>query len=272
MKRRLFIQTLILSSGYILLSSKRLNGKYSDKDVIKILMIYNNIGESATLKKAWGLSVWIKKSNSALLFDTGGDTSIIWENISQLDLDLNKLSDIVISHNHWDHKNGLKIILEKTSNKPTVYVVENDFKEFSEKYPTANIKRVSGVMKIDSDIRTTGKLQALYGGGELYEQSLILTQNDSIVLLTGCSHPGIVNIVKKTKSLFPDKRVELVAGGFHLIQISDSEIMKISNELKELQVNKIAPSHCTGDNAINIFKTEWGEKCINLNIGNEVTI
>ena len=235
-------------------------------------MIYNNTGESTTLKSAWGLSVWVERNNIATLYDTGGDASIIWENISHSDLDIRKLSNIVISHNHWDHKKGLDIILEKTFNKPVVYVVENDFKEYSEKFPQAKIRGVSGPMTIDTDIWTTGKLPASYKGGVLYEQSLVLSQKDTVVLLTGCSHSGIIDMIKTVKGTFPGKKVELVAGGFHLIQKSDTEIMEISNELKDLYVDKIAPSHCTGKKAINLFKAEWGERFVDFNIGNGLTV
>ena len=272
MERRLFIQTLILGSGYVLVSSKGLKGAQLDENSVKISMIYNNTGKSSTFKSAWGLSVWIEKYNTATLFDTGGDPSILWENISHTDLDINKLSNIVISHNHWDHKNGLGLILEKTLNKPDVYIVENDFKEYSEKFPEAKLKSVSGVMQIDKDTWTTGPLKALLPGGELYEQSVVLTQKKSMVLLTGCSHSGIVDMVKTVKKTFPDKELKLVAGGFHLMSKPDSEIMKISTELKDLNVVKIAPSHCTGDNAINYFRKDWGDKFIDFNIGDELTI
>ena len=159
----------------------------------------------------------------------------------------------MISHNHWDHKNGLGLILEKTLNKPDVYIVENDFKEYS---------------KIIYD----GLKVSLLPGGELYEQSVVLTQKKSMVLLTGCSHSGIVDMVKTVKKTFPDKELKLVAGGFHLMSKPDSEIMKISTELKDLNVVKIAPSHCTGDNAINYFRKDWGDKFIDFNISDELTI
>lgn len=241
-------------------------------DAVKIFMIYNNSGKSTTFNSAWGLSVWIEKNNSATLFDTGGDASILWKNINHSGLEIEKLSHIVISHNHWDHKNGLSLILEKTFNKPIVYVVENDFNEYSDKYPNANIQSVSGTLQIDNDLWTTGQLPASYSGKELYEQYLILTQKDTMVLLTGCSHSGIVDMVKTIKKSFPDKKVELVAGGFHLIRKQKDEIITISNELKALNVDKIAPSHCTGDTAISVFKNNWGDKLVALNIGDILEI
>lgn len=79
-------------------------------------------------------------------------------------------------------------------------------------------------------------------------------------------------MVKTIKEIFPEKNIELVAGGFHLTQKSNSEIKDISNNLKKLGVEKIAPSHCTGDNAITLFKEDWREKFIDLNLGNELTL
>ena len=90
--------------------------------------------------------------------------------------------------------------------------------------------------------------------------------------LTGCSHPGIVNIVRTAKEIFPDKDIALLAGGFHLIDKSAKEIREISNELKALNINIIAPSHCTGEQAIKIFKEEWGAQMIDFNLGDEQKI
>lgn len=183
MERRTFIQTLIFSSGLILINPRNLSGTILDKDTFKIFMLYNNSGENPNLKSAWGLSIWIEGNDTATLFDTGGDSSILWDNILHANLDIAKLSKIVISHNHWDHKNGLELILEKTFNKPEIYVVEKDYKEYVSKFQNAKIKSISNAEKIDTNIWTTGPLKAIYSGSELYEQSLILTQDNSICYL-----------------------------------------------------------------------------------------
>ena len=100
--------------------------------------------------------------------------------------------------------------------------------------------------------------------GYIYEQSLLLSSGGELFIITGCSHPGIVNIVKKAKEINPDDKIKLVAGGFHLIRHSKDEVKNISDELKELGVQNISPSHCTGDDAIDIFKHEWGENFVRV--------
>lgn len=272
MKRKTFIQSLLFSSGGIFVLPTHLNGMKLIAESTTIHMIYNNTGRSQHLKTAWGLSVWIETKNGAILFDTGGKGSILMENIQNLDIDITRLNAVVISHRHWDHKNGLKTVLEKTNYKPAVFVVENDLDEFRKNFPEANIMNVKEPTEIDTGCWSTGQLNQSASGDGIDEQSLILVQNDATVVLTGCSHPGIVNIVKETRKIFPSKSIELVAGGFHLLQKKEHEIKQIAEELFALDVNRIAPSHCTGDKAIEYFRKTWGNRFIDFNIGDKQVV
>ena len=272
MERRTFIQTLVFSSGYIVLKPHFLKRMDLFGDSFKIVMIYNNTGTSPNLKNAWGLSIWIEREKNTILFDTGGDGSILKGNIQNLSLNSDKLTKIVISHNHWDHINGIRYILEKTLNKPKIYVVDNDLEGFNNLLPGSKINGISKSMQIEPEVWTTGQLIGSLNGNQIFEQSLILIQNNSIVLLTGCSHPGIVQIVKRTREIFPDKKIECIAGGFHLMTALESEVIKISEDLKNLGVKKIAPSHCTGEKAISCFRNEWGDNFIELDLGMEMSL
>jgi 7,8-dihydropterin-6-yl-methyl-4-(beta-D-ribofuranosyl)aminobenzene 5'-phosphate synthase len=272
MERRAFNRTLVFSSGFILINPSSLISANLDKKAIKISMIYNNIGSNIKLKSAWGLSIWIETEETSLLFDTGGDSSVLRKNINSLNFDISKLSSIFISHKHWDHLNGLNAILEKTSNSPNIYIVESDYTLVKEKFPKAKIINIKEPKQIDKNIWTTGELKGIHRDDEIFEHSLIFTQNDSIILLTGCSHSGIVEMVEKTRQIFPHKKIELVAGGFHLGKKSKEEIIKISANLKELNVQKIAPSHCTGDGALEYFKKDWTDNFIDLNLGDNFMV
>jgi 7,8-dihydropterin-6-yl-methyl-4-(beta-D-ribofuranosyl)aminobenzene 5'-phosphate synthase len=101
---------------------------------------------------------------------------------------------------------------------------------------------------------------------------LIISSDKNLFIVTGCSHPGIVNIVKRAMEIKPESSIEIVTGGFHLLRHSKAEVKNISDELKKLGVKKIAPSHCTGDEAINIFRKEWGADFVNLNLGDTFEI
>ena len=270
MERRTFNQSLVFSSGFILTNPMDLLSENLDNNTIKISMIYNNIGTHLELNSAWGLSIWIETEKSSILFDTGGDSSILSHNLDNSNFDINRLTKIFISHKHWDHINGLESILERHSKSPDIYIVEKDYAFIKQKFPNASIISVTTPKQIDSNIWTTGELRGINNGNEIFEHSIILIQNDSLILLTGCSHSGIVGMVNKTKQLFPDKRIELVAGGFHLGRKSKEEIIEISDSLMDLEVQKIAPSHCTGDMAIEYFKKNWGKKFVNFNLGGEL--
>lgn len=272
MLRRNFIQTLLIGSGGLVLGTAHGFEGVLDGNNILVKMIYNNIGHSKTLVSKWGLSIWIEDNYQAFLFDTGGDASVILDNINHSRIDLTKLKGIVISHNHWDHKNGLQKVLERTDYLPKVYVVENDVRLFKNEFPKAKIVSVKEPMQISSTFWTTGELDGTSRGIQLREQSFVISQGDSVYLFTGCSHTGIVPMTETVKSVFPEKSIKLISGGFHLGSASNKEGLSISKKLKELNVQKIAPSHCTGKSAMEIFKKDWGTNYLSFNLGEEIKI
>ena len=270
MERRWFIRTFLLSSGALLTGMPQMFAMNNDPKLIKISMIYNNIGVSTTLTSVWGLSIWIEFGESALLFDTGGDASVLLKNMAELKLDFGKLKTIVVSHNHWDHINGLEAVLEKTAFQPNVYVPVSDLEEFKNKNPKANCIGVGEPMQINDYCWSTGQLLFSGSSFRINEHALMLIQGDDLVLLTGCSHPGIVELTRRAKETHPDKNIVLVAGGFHLNQYSEEQVQEISHKLKEMEVGRIAPSHCTGTKAIAVFRNSWGEKFLDFNLGNHL--
>jgi 7,8-dihydropterin-6-yl-methyl-4-(beta-D-ribofuranosyl)aminobenzene 5'-phosphate synthase len=98
------------------------------------------------------------------------------------------------------------------------------------------------------------------------EQSLVLDTTEGLVVVTGCAHPGIVEIVKKAKQTL-NKDVYLVLGGFHLLGLSDSQIQRIIQQLRDLGVRKVGPSHCTGERPIELFKQEYREDFVPIGVG-----
>ena len=272
MKRRTFLKTLILGSGAFWLNASNIFATRPDKDSIKILMIYNNIGSTNNLVNDWGLSLWVEDTDTAVMFDTGADPAILWGNLETSGVDLQKLSTIVISHNHWDHINGLPVILEKSARRPKIFVPNVDLEEIKSKNPNAQVIGVNKPVEITQHMWSTGQLKGFFRGEPIYEQSLTIFQNNSSFLFTGCSHPGIIKIVEKTRKLFPNNDLKLVGGGFHLMNSSKEDIKTISTRLKQLEVRNLAPSHCTGDLAVDIFKEEWGTQFINFNNGDNTNL
>ena len=273
MKRRTFIQSLVLSSGAIMVGTHHVLSSPNVENALKVRMIYNNYGNDENLINHWGLSMIIENDEESLLFDTGGNPVILQKNIDHLGIETDKISNIVISHNHLDHINGLPSILENKIIKPKVYIPDHDFTFFKEHLMEADMVRVAESIKISDFAWSTGEMSGMIQGNPIYEQSLIVKQDNFLYLFTGCSHPGIVKIVEKTRRIFPDDDIKLVAGGFHLIDHTEKQIYDISYKLKNLSVEKIAPSHCTGDIAIRIFQDEWENDFINFDLSsNEISI
>lgn len=272
MKRRTFIKTVLISPSALIFWPRNLIVSASDINTIKILMLYNNMGKKADFKSKWGLSMWIENNQTAILFDTGGKPSTLWKNVSTAAVDIQKLSTIIISHHHYDHVGGLPIILEKTNYRPEVYVPEANLKFIKHKNPKAKVTGITGPIQINDYLWSTGQHRCSTDFDTVHEQSLIIYQNGSMYLLTGCSHPGIDKIVKKAKQIYPDKKLNLIIGGFHMPNYSYNQVKKISDELKRLQVKKIGPSHCTGGRTISILKKEWKENFIDFCLGNSMIV
>ncbi len=272
MKRRVFVRTFILGTGVVMVRNYNVSAVAADHDTILVKMIYNNTGNHPDFKREWGLAMWIEEDNHAVLFDTGGNPETFWKNIQAAGIDLSKLSSIIISHNHWDHTRGIPLVLDKITQNAVMYVPASDATEIIINTSLVTIKPVTGAQHIAESVWTTGEMQGTLGRNIIYEQSVMIVRDNLVYVFTGCAHPGIVPIVEKAKTLYPDKTIALAAGGFHLIDKSDEQIQEVSVKLKEMMVQNIAPSHCTGDKAIEFFRSEWKDRFIDFNIGDDYKI
>ncbi len=216
----------------------------------------------------WGVSFLI---DNDLLFDTFSNYRILKRNMKKQNVDIADLKYVVISHEHWDHTNGLWYILENNS-RVKVFICPGFSDEFKEKLSEykADIIEVKAGMKIKDKVYTTGEITGEYDNGRLNEQSLIIVQ-DKISIITGCSHPGITGIVRKVKDSFSPP-VGLVLGGFHLTGKPASDIQAIIEQLKNMQVEKIAPCHCTGRVAVQALRGEYKENLIDIKTGMTVAV
>ena len=109
------------------------------------------------------------------------------------------------------------------------------------------------------------------GTKELKELSLAIDTPEGIVLVVGCSHPGIENIVKAATAINP--KIHLIAGGFHLVVAPDDVISKTVSALKDTyKVENIAPGHCTGEPTFDALKKAFGDHYLYAGLGTSLTI
>jgi len=236
-------------------------------DVVTLTITYDNYRHDEALQAEWGFSRLIEGAEQTILFDTGGKAKVLEANFKKLNIDPNKIETVVISHMHWDHINGLEWLV-KANNHLKIFLPDSapDEKVKELKGKAKEVVRVSEMKCICGGVFSTGTLRQ-----EIPEQALCLETPAGIVVITGCSHPGIVRILKKAKEL-SDREIYFAFGGFHLGDHNPEQIESIIKEIKELGVKKIGPTHCTGDTAIAMFKKAWGQNYVSMGVGRHFTL
>jgi len=211
----------------------------------------------------WGISFLI---DGDLLFDTFSDENVLKENLSSSGVNVEDIRYVVISHEHWDHTGGLWYVLRENP-KVKVFVCKNFSGEFKRKVKdfAAEFIEVSNPIEIKDSIFTTGEILGTYNNEPLPEQALVIKDN-KLTVITGCSHPGIVRILKKIEEDF-SYPIGLVLGGFHLMDKTQREIEEIVEEFTRIGVEKVAPCHCTGEVATRLFRERFKEDFISIKSG-----
>jgi 7,8-dihydropterin-6-yl-methyl-4-(beta-D-ribofuranosyl)aminobenzene 5'-phosphate synthase len=230
-------------------------------DMITIQVVFDNYYFGSGLSTDWGFSAFISYQDKNVLFDTGANGSILINNMTLMNIDPSQVQNVVLSHQHGDHTNGLRAILSSGA-EPKVYLLPSFTASFKSAYQDeVEVIEVSPGEQITDRIRSTGEIS-----GSVHEQAILIETAKGLVVITGCAHPGVVRMVEGAKEVL-DKDVYLVMGGFHLGGASEYQVNQIIEDLIDLDVQHIAPCHCTGDNSINIFKRGFGDQFIKVGAG-----
>lgn len=234
---------------------------------VTVITIYDNYEHDPDLKTGWGFSCLVQAGDKNILFDTGADSPTLLANMKGLEIDPKDINVVVLSHIHGDHTGGLGGILKMNSDL-IVYLPKsfpNDFKKDVESYK-AKVVEVGGPVEIAEKVSSSGELGTL-----IKEQSLIVRTSKGPVVITGCAHPGIVDIIEAVKKITGED-VYLVMGGFHLLNMSESELKEVIKGFRALKVKKVAPSHCSGDKTRELFEEEYKEDFISNGVGKKIEI
>jgi 7,8-dihydropterin-6-yl-methyl-4-(beta-D-ribofuranosyl)aminobenzene 5'-phosphate synthase len=220
---------------------------------LRITVVYNNVSHTPALETAWGFAAVIETGSSTVLFDTGGDGSILLSNLQRLGIDPTSIDAIVLSHIHGDHTGGLDQFLERHSNV-TVYMpvsFPKTFRRMIEQHG-ARVETVSGPRRLFANLHSTGEL-----GESIKEQALIVDMEEGLVIVTGCAHPGVIQIARVARE-YLRREIHLLMGGFHLIGLDKDKLRTTIRDLRNLGIHRVAPGHCTGNPAVALFREHWG--------------
>jgi 7,8-dihydropterin-6-yl-methyl-4-(beta-D-ribofuranosyl)aminobenzene 5'-phosphate synthase len=242
-------------------------GAAAEREDMRITVLYDNIPYDPRLTTDWGFAALVEYRGHTLLFDTGGNANILLRNMELMEIDPASIEVVVLSHAHGDHTGGWAGLV-RTGAHPPVYVppsFRDDVKR--ELGRTSKVVEVGPGQEILPGLLTTGEL----GAGQIPEQALVIQLEDGIVVVTGCAHPGIVEMVARAKDL-SEGPVRLVLGGFHLGEMSASQIRSILADFRRLGVEQVAPTHCTGERAFEMFAAMYGDGYVEAGAGRVIVL
>ena len=275
---------------------------------LRITTLSENTAGLGNFLGEWGLSILVEADGLNLLLDTGQSISAA-HNADLLDVDLSRVNQIVLSHGHFDHTGGLFPVLRRI--KKTVDIVAHP-DIWADKYSGregqdyryigiphhrhlleslgANFKLTAEPTRISENIMTTGEIPMVTdfervepyllvkeGSGfqpdeVLDDQALIINMEVGLVVLLGCAHRGIINTLHQAQKLTGVKKVYTVLGGCHLMDASEERIRLTTDALKEMGVQKLGVSHCTGLRAACHMAREFGESFFFNNAGTVISL
>ena len=233
---------------------------------VSITVLVNDEARSQELKEVHGLSIYIESKSKTILFDTGPSPEILESNSEKIGIDLSFVEDIVISHIHSDHLGGIPYMgwVAPSINVYLPYGVSSSITGFIKKQGLVPIEIVDWT-KIYSGIIVS---KPLYGPP--WEQFLIIKSNNGLILFTGCSHPGINNVVNSVIE-YLNNNVYAVVGGLHLVNAPD-EVLKNTIDEPLSRIEILVPLHCTGKRAIEYALKKYRSKVLLMKAGDTIKI
>lgn len=265
-------------------------------DSTRITVLYDAFGERQDLRQDWGFAALVQHNGRRILFDTGNDSEFFRHNVETLDLDLTELDAVVISHRHGDHTDGLHYLLEINPDVQ-IFVPGDEYfggptpaaffrnpvdslpirmRYFSGSVPEviphgspwkqARLTRLSAETEIAPGIRVVSNVSRGESFRETPELSLVIDTPEGQILLVGCSHPGIEQILESVTAKI--RSVRLLVGGLHWVPLPQAEVDRLSRSLHDdWKVAAVAPGHCTGEPGFAALSRDFGEQYVYAGVG-----
>ena len=268
----------------------------------RVTILYDAFGTRPGLTPDWGFSALVEYGGQRILFDTGNNARTFAHNVRRLGIDLRQLSFVVISHRHGDHIAGLNYLLQVNPHvkiyapregfgvfgaalPATFYRRDSTLPDsmryfgasppaelgFGTPWPEASFAWVDSLTEVAPGVAIISTVSSTPGTLELRELSLLLRTPEGLVVLVGCSHPGIETILRASRPW--GDHVHLIFGGLHLVTSADTTVTRIAAALHDdWQVDRIAPGHCTGEPAFAELRRRFGARYVYAGLGSVTAI
>jgi 7,8-dihydropterin-6-yl-methyl-4-(beta-D-ribofuranosyl)aminobenzene 5'-phosphate synthase len=267
----------------------------------KVTILADAFGRPSDLRKDWGFAALVEHNGLRILFDTGNNSDLFRHNVDTLQVDLRRLDFVVISHRHGDHTDGLRYLLS-INPKVEVYVASDEYwggptptaffrpsvdtlpahmRYFDGSIPAsiphgspwkhAVVQRVDKVLQITPGVTLVSNISRGPAFTETPEVSLVLDTPEGRLLVVGCSHPGIEQILESIEAR--RRPVRLIVGGLHWVTSLDQEIERLVTALHEdWKVVSVAPGHCTGEPGFAALQRAFGKRYVYAGVGTVIEV
>ena len=301
--------TKVMHRAFLLLASVTLfsacpSGQNSTTDTgNRITILYDAFTDKTELTSDWGYAALAEFEGKRILFDTGNNAAVFEASVKRLRIDLTRLDLVVISHRHGDHTSGLRYVLSVSPRVPVYAPADESFqyvtpaafltqsadanlpskmRYFGGKVPSSppshgnawpgvQFRHVVGMQEITPKIRLVGTLSETPGFRDMPEVSLVLDTARGPIVVVGCSHPGIENILSNVTQQTHRAEVFEVIGGMHLLLSTPAQIDHVVSELVDrYHVQRVAPGHCTGEHVFAVFEKRFGKEYLYAGVGEVV--
>jgi 7,8-dihydropterin-6-yl-methyl-4-(beta-D-ribofuranosyl)aminobenzene 5'-phosphate synthase len=278
-------------------------------DQLRITTVSENTSGSPALLGQWGLCVLVEAEDHRFLIDTGASSSVS-QNVDVLGINLDLVDAIVLSHGHYDHTGGLRAILAKIKKKPVRIVAHPEvwglkygrnrktgkYSYVGMPFRPEELERLGAQFELTSE--PTWLTEDIVGSGEepmttsyegvannlfvknktgyepdtlIDDQSLYIRTDLGLIIVLGCAHRGIINIIRYAQQLMKMDQVYMVLGGTHLGPASEEQVTSTIEALKDIDLRWLGVSHCTGQKVAAKVNQAFGDRFFYNNTGTIVS-
>lgn len=233
---------------------------------VTITVVFDNTALQPGTRADWGFSCLVEGLEKTVLFDTGANGELLLANMEALGVSPRDIDVVVLSHEHGDHTGGLAAILGVTAGVSVYYPA---------RFPQRIVRMVEDAgaspVPVEKPTRVAPGLVVTEPSGSPAESGLLITTEEGPVLITGCAHPGVVEMTAAATELAGGP-MYAVLGGFHLVSASADKVERTIEGLKALGVERCGPAHCTGESATARIKAAFADKFIPMGVGATITL
>jgi 7,8-dihydropterin-6-yl-methyl-4-(beta-D-ribofuranosyl)aminobenzene 5'-phosphate synthase len=220
---------------------------------IMITIVYDDHPLDERLQTGFGFACVIQGTPDTILFDTGSRGERLLANMAAVGIEPGQIDCVVLSHAHGDHTGGLRDFLE-AHGRVKAFVPRafpSGFKQDIRR-SGAEVVETGRPCRVCEGAGTTGVLKR-----GIEEQGLYLITSKGLVVITGCAHPGVVNVAEAARR-HAGRPIFAVLGGFHMAGASVGEIDRVIRDLREMGVQQVAPCHCSGGATRRLMEEAFG--------------